>query len=429
MIMELHIKKFKFKNWLLLACILFCKQVVCHPMPSAIVNLSLHEKYITGEAKVPLIELQNAIGNQIFNAHNNAFFYTYFSNHIAAYYTTKKWATKIDSINLTTDKDSIVGNYNEIVVYFTLTPPNNEQLQSFTFNYDAVIHQVITHKILVYTYQINNVKVQQQIGFNQIGVIQLDIPSGKILPLIVNVENPKWWKKLSSAIKLGSEHIKEGTDHLLFILVLILPSMLIIQQKRWSKFGGTFYSIVRILKIITSFTITHAISVIIGTLGWLKFPAQPVEVLIAFSIIVAAIHAIYPLFFGKEMYVAAGFGLIHGLAFATVLVNFHLSASNIAISIFGFNIGIELMQLLIITLIFPWLILLSKTPIYHIFRVFVAILALIAAFAWMIERLCYNQNFITPLVSKINQYAIWHLILFAMFSIFVHFFYKIKSNT
>ena len=84
------------------------------------------------------------------------------------------------------------------------------------------------------------------------------------------------------------QHISEGTDHLLFLLVLLLPAPLLLKQKRWGRFGGTRYSLIRLLKIVTAFTLEHSLTLIIGALGWLWLPVQPVEVLIAFSILVSA---------------------------------------------------------------------------------------------------------------------------------------------
>jgi hypothetical protein len=101
--------------------------------------------------------------------------------------------------------------------------------------------------------------------------------------------------------------------------------------------------------------------------------------LIACSILVTAIHAIRPIFPGREAQVAAGFGLVHGLAFASVLADLKLTAAPIALSILGFHLGIELMQLFVIVLTAPWLILLSLTPAHRWVRTGGALLAAIAA--------------------------------------------------
>lgn len=161
--------------------------------------------------------------------------------------------------------------------------------------------------------------------------------------------------------------------------MLLLPATLLVNGKEWSGFGGTKYSIARLLKIVPAFTFGHSITLLIGALGWLELPQQAVEVLIAVSILISVVHAIRPIFPGKEMYVAAGFGLVHGLAFATVLSNLNLNAAPMALSILGFNVGIELMQFFVIAVTVPWLILLSLTAFYKWFRIAGAALAAVAA--------------------------------------------------
>ena len=140
-------------------------------------------------------------------------------------------------------------------------------------------------------------------------------------------------------------------------------------------------------------------------MNWLRLPTQPIEILIAFSILISAIHAIRPIFSGKEAVVAAGFGLIHGLAFASTLSDLHLESGQIALSILGFNIGIELMQLMIMALIIPSLIVLSKTEWYAVVRMTGANFAAVAAIAWIFERISGKSNLITEGVAIVATYG------------------------
>lgn len=312
-------------------------------------------------------------------------------------------------IAIVTGNDPMIGTYKEVVVHFTLTPPDARYLHTFVFNYDAVIHQVVTHSALVYVSQDWANGIQDKNSGQQIGIIQMDVPTGKILPLQINLEPGSWWKGFKSMLSLGMQHIKEGTDHLLFLIVLLLPAMLVANGKQWSHFGGIRYSITRLLKIVTAFTIGHSITLLAGALGWLKLPGQPVEIMIAFSILVSAMHAIRPIFPGKEIFIAAGFGLIHGLAFASVLANLHLGGGQLALSVLGFNAGIEIMQLFVIVLIIPWLILLSKTSLYKWVRITGALLAAVAALAWIAERTSGKTNIITGFIQTIAQYDLWRI--------------------
>ncbi len=367
------------------------------------------ENFIRGEAKIPLIELGNAVGDQRITNMKDPFFITYFTAHINAASAGSNWTTRIASITVVTNTDPIIGVFKEVVVNFTLTPHDLRYLRTFTLNYDAVMHQVVTHSALVYIQQDWNNGIHSEDDGEQIGVIRMDIPTGKIYPLQVDLQDGSWWKGFKSMLNLGMQHISEGTDHLLFLIVLLLPAMLVTNGKQWKGFGGVRYSAIRLLKIVTAFTIGHSLTLILGALGWVRLPGQLVEVLIAFSILVSAIHAIRPIFPGKEIFIAAGFGLIHGLAFAAVLSNLQLSAGKMALSILGFNLGIEVMQLCVIAMIVPWLILLSRTPVYKWVRISGALLAAIAAIAWILQRTTGKANQVTGFVEAAAKYGGWNI--------------------
>lgn len=99
-------------------------------------------------------------------------------------------------------------------------------------------------------------------------------------------------------LKLGVSHIAAGTDHLLFLLMLLAG------LKRWGGFAGPRRSLPNILKIITAFTVGHSLTLILGTLTRLELPAQPIEALIALSLLISAVHALRPVFPGREVLVA-----------------------------------------------------------------------------------------------------------------------------
>lgn len=177
------------------------------------------------------------------------------------------------------------------------------------------------------------------------------------------------WSGLIGAFYLGVHHISEGTDHLLFLLTLLLPAPLLTLAGRW-KGGATIRrSLIHILGIVTAFTLGHSLTLALSGFGLVRLPSQPVEVLIAVSILVSAVHAIRPLFPGRETIIAASFGLIHGLAFASALNELGLRGFYRLISVLGFNLGIEAMQLAVVTITFPALLLLSRTRFYSPFRI------------------------------------------------------------
>ena len=117
-------------------------------------------------------------------------------------------------------------------------------------------------------------------------------------------QSPSRWSDLvsrfagvqfSSLFALGVRHIAEGTDHLLFLLTLLLPAPLLFAGSRWGAPVGVRQSLRRILGIVTAFTIGHSLTLTFAALGAVRIPARPVEVLVAASIFVSAIHALRPI--------------------------------------------------------------------------------------------------------------------------------------
>jgi len=395
-----------------------------HQTPNTLVFLDASPNRVALELQMPLSELELAFGNNISKSPETLIekFGTqlteYLKAHIHAYSKkTAPWNVEIEALRM--DKGKYIENgidYWEVVANVVIIPQPGESTRKFMLDYDVIMHQVINHAALVSIrsdWETGNLNTSSADAM----VISWNTKDNVIYPLEINLQRGSWFKGFKSMLALGMQHIKEGTDHLLFLIVLLLPAALLINGKRWGGFGGTKYSILRLLKIVTSFTIGHSITLLIGALGWLRLPAQPVEILIAFSILVSAIHAIRPIFPGKEMYVAAGFGLIHGLAFASILANLKLGAGTLALSILGFNLGIEVMQLFVVLITIPWLILLSQTPTYKYVRVGGAIISGIVAIAWILERVTQTPNFVSAFVNKAAEQARWLILILAVLAL------------
>lgn len=397
-----------------------------HPMPNSVVLLTIHANRIDAELQIPLVELQSAWGHAVNDSSARLVerlgpqLRAYLQKHIRPQSSDGRfWTVSVGELTVHESQNPINGVYRELTAQVQMMPPTGpsrrgDDVRQFTLNYDAVLHQVRTHKILVSVRQDWERGQLAEVEPVQVGTISLDIVNDRILPLPVNLASGSDWTGFTAMIKLGSQHIAEGIDHLLFLLVLLLPAPLLVTGKRWSRFGGVRYSLRHILLIVTAFTIGHSLTLLLGAMGWVRLPSQPVEILIAVSILVSAAHASRPLFPGREAWIAAGFGLVHGLAFASTLVNLQLDARPMALSILGFNLGIEFMQLLIIGLTIPWLMLLSCTPAYRLVRLTGAFLATVAAIAWVVERISGEPNFLTKGVEQVANYAPYGLGILAL---------------
>ena len=209
-----------------------------------------------------------------------------------------------------------------------------------------------------------------------------------------------------AVFSLGVRHIAEGTDHLLFLLVLLLPAPLLVTRtargrRRWSGASNARASLLQLLRVVSAFTAGHSLTLLGGTVGWLRLPGAQVETLIAVSVVVSAVHALRPLFPGREAWIAGAFGLVHGLAFASALGQLHLDGRHLVLALLGFNLGLEAMQLMIVAATFPWLLLLARTRFYGVVRMGGALVAGVAAVGWIGQRAFGASNPLDPLVSAL----------------------------
>lgn len=139
-------------------------------------------------------------------------------------------------------------------------------------------------------------------------------------------------------IGIGFQHIiPKGLDHILFVLGLFFMSL------RWRP----------LLYQVTAFTLAHTVTLALATLGIVSVPSTIVEPMIAASIVFVAVENIVMRDFNRwRPLFVFGFGLLHGLGFATVLGDVGLNPTTLLPSLIGFNIGVELGQLAVIACAF-----------------------------------------------------------------------------
>jgi hypothetical protein len=138
--------------------------------------------------------------------------------------------------------------------------------------------------------------------------------------------------------------------------------------------------------VVTAFAVGHSITLALGVLGLVHVPTRVVESGIALSILVSGVHALRPVVRGGEVWIASGFGLMHGLAFAALLGGLDLSRGSLLTELLGFNVGIELTQLIVVALVMPSLMVLSRTRAYPAVRMTLAGSGVVLAAAWLAER-------------------------------------------
>jgi hypothetical protein len=185
----------------------------------------------------------------------------------------------------------------------------------------------------------------------------------------------------------GVFHIWIGFDHVLFLLSLLLPAVLVHESRRWTGVGSFRAALTEVLWVVTAFTVAHSITLSIAALQIVELPSRLVESAIAASVVLAAANNLWPMVERRRWLVAFGFGLIHGFGFASVLTELGLPKDALVLSLLGFNVGVEVGQLVIVACFLPVAYLLRNTRLYRT-GVFVggSILTLMVALVWLVER-------------------------------------------
>ena len=196
------------------------------------------------------------------------------------------------------------------------------------------------------------------------------------------------WARWLTFVGEGAWHIWMGFDHILFLVALLLPAVLKREANQWAGADRFREAFINVLKIVTAFTIAHSITLSLSVLGIVSLPTRFVESAIAASVALAALNNLWPQFAGKSWLVALGFGLIHGFGFANVLAGLDLRDSTLALALVGFNVGVELGQLVIVLLFLPLAFALRESLFYKTITLKVGSLVIVlVAMIWMIERL------------------------------------------
>jgi hypothetical protein len=263
----------------------------------------------------------------------------------------------------------------DLLATMVLRPPAGAPLDRFTFGDDAIAHQVPSHLTVV------ALRTAADAPSRLLGTLHYGQRS-----VAVQGADPRWWAGSADLFRLGMQHIADGTDHLLFLLTLLLPAALLVRDGRWAGFGGRRHLLLYLAKVVTAFTLGHSVTLMLGALGTMTLPGQPVELAIAASILCSAAHAWRPLFPRREGWIAFGYGLVHGLAFASAIRALQLSGTRLLTGVLAFNLGIEAMQMLLIALAAPLLVLLARSRWQQQVRQLAALASALMALLWMAQR-------------------------------------------
>ncbi len=186
------------------------------------------------------------------------------------------------------------------------------------------------------------------------------------------------WAVLERFVPAGVHHILIGPDHLMFLAGLLL-------------LGGTLK---QLLIVVSAFTVAHSITLSLAALGLVIPPANAIEPAIALSVVYVGADNLLVRAGGRDtrVWVAFAFGLIHGFGFANVLREMDLPNRALGWTLFSFNIGVEIGQLVVVVLIaalFAWIRSRSEIAGRRL-AVAGSIVVMLAGAFWFVQRVFFS---------------------------------------
>ena len=220
-------------------------------------------------------------------------------------------------------------------------------------------------------------------GREQAQVLSQEIPS-----VTLNADSPDRGQQLRAFVVEGIWHILKGFDHILFLLTLLVPAVVLYGSGGWQPRASLREAAIDVLKVVTAFTVAHSLTLSLAVLGFVHLPSRWVECGIALTVMLGALNNLRPVISERRWAVAFVFGLVHGFGFAAILADLGLRGVDLALSLVGFNAGVEVGQLAIVAAVLPVAFMLRHTYAYR--RAFMPVgavaISLIAAY-WFLARL------------------------------------------
>jgi hypothetical protein len=376
-----------------------------HPIGATGVFVTVHSDAVDVEVQIPLDKLSQAVGIAITDEQsirsNATVLSKYFSGNVRVSNGQSPLPVAVGELEY-----EVVNDEPSLVAPLRASPVGGELRGEVVLDYsagkDLPGHAV--YVALVSDWQNGHVVEGEP--------VDIAILTGDQTRVSLDRSDASWFTGMTATIGLGMQHIAEGTDHMLFLITLMLVAPLIASrvtgERRLSSFGWAWTekraiwpTVRRAVLIVLAFTLGHTVTLALVSLGWISFPTTPVEILVAVSIIVAGVHAITPLIPRGEILMAGIFGLVHGAAFATTILDLQLNLGATIAAVLGFNLGVELAQLVLVALILPWLILLVRTPSYAWVRCALAVASVVFSIGWIVGIATGSDSVFTPIFAAI----------------------------
>jgi hypothetical protein len=256
-----------------------------HLTPNSEINLVIHAGSISADIVVPEGEYAYATGNPIESQPGAA---ATARDYLARHFVVlapdrRRWTVTFQNVEF----KQIIGPP-DLHATAELVPPPSAPTRRFAIDWHVLFAELPSHFALFVLAGDRGGMIgegREILGAARAGSTVLQVDRGTSSASVA----------FANAFLLGVDHILGGYDHLLFLLALLLPAPLVARAGRWRDPRPIRATVLQLLRIVTAFTIGHSFTLIGATLGGWHLPTAPVEVAIAVSVLVSAIHAIRPL--------------------------------------------------------------------------------------------------------------------------------------
>lgn len=195
------------------------------------------------------------------------------------------------------------------------------------------------------------------------------------------------WRSFAQYFREGLFHVWSGYDHMLFLAGLFLPAVLRRKRGGWEVEPQLRPALLATARIVTAFTLAHALTLWLAASGQLSLPSRWVETAVAATVAFAGINNVWPLVHRGLFWLAALFGLIHGAAIASALLDLGLPTVGRVTALLAFNLGVEAAQLSLVALIVPLTYRVRYSRIYRRWVLIPLSLAVtLIGLLWMLDR-------------------------------------------
>jgi hypothetical protein len=290
------------------------------------VLLEFRDDAVLAELRLPLRDLALALGRPLpasplpVRGRLHAELARYLGAHIDPVSADgRHWWVELADMRVAVDADPQV-----LVAHAVLVPPAGASPRSFVLGYDAIARELPGHPTRL---AIRSDWHGGVLASHPATIALLDAPRGRVA---VDRGRDGAWRGWLAACRLGVRHAADGGRYLLLLLVLAVPAAV--------------RSPSLLARVGTAFALGQTLALLAGAPGWFRVPADILDALAAGALVLAAVHAVRPVFAGRESWYATGCGLLYGLAAAGTVGALDLDGWQLAAAIVAFAAGCALAQ-------------------------------------------------------------------------------------